>query len=164
MQSLSQGGALMKKLFLAGVSLVALNAGGSALAADLPVKAPPPPPPVYSWTGCYGGGFVGYGWGKSQHRSLDPRQVPQSGLPIFASESDGKAISGDITPSFHMSGTLGGFNVGCQYQIGWWFIGVEGDGAATNNGRKTTVSLEDAFRQSLKEIAGKHGMSRHELR
>jgi outer membrane immunogenic protein len=39
---------------------------------------------------------------------------------------------GDITPSFDMSGALGGFNVGCQYQFGWWLIGVEGDGAVTN--------------------------------
>ena len=31
-----------------------------------------------------------------------------------------------------MSGALGGFNVGCQYQFGWWLIGVEGDWAATN--------------------------------
>jgi outer membrane immunogenic protein len=124
----------LKKLFLASAAaLVTLNAGGSALAADMPVKSRPlPPPAVYSWTGCYGGGFVGYGWGKSQHRSLDPRQVPESGLPIFASESDGRAISGDITPSFDMSGALGGFNVGCQYQFGWWLIGIEGDGAATN--------------------------------
>ena len=48
------------------------------------------------------------------------------------SESDFRAVSGDITPSFDMSGALGGFNVGCQYQFGWWLIGVEGDGAATN--------------------------------
>jgi outer membrane immunogenic protein len=38
-----------------------------ALAADLPMKAPvyapPPPTPVYSWTGLYVGGNVGYGWG-----------------------------------------------------------------------------------------------------
>ena len=67
----------MKKRFLGSISLIALNAGGSALAADMPVKArPAPPPAVYSWTGCYGGGFVGYGWGNSQHRSLDPRQFP----------------------------------------------------------------------------------------
>src|SRR5262245_34594049 len=65
-------GASMKKLFLGSISLLALSAGGSALAADMPVR-PAPPPAVYSWTGCYGGGFVGYGWGESQHRSLDPR-------------------------------------------------------------------------------------------
>src|SRR5262245_11574491 len=126
---------MMKKLFLASISLLALNAGGSALAADMPLKAPPPPPPVYSWSGCYGGGFVGYGWGKSQHRSLDPREFPgASGV----SESDfnnhigGVPLVGDITPSFDMNGALGGFNVGCQYQFGWWLIGIEGDVAATN--------------------------------
>src|SRR5262245_48020333 len=119
----------MKKLFLASISLIALNAGGSALAADMPVKAPPPPPPVYSWSGCYGGGFVGYGWGNSQHRSLDPREEPSN---VTVSESRSRTVLGDITPSFDMSGALGGFNVGCQYQFGWWLIGVEGDGAVTN--------------------------------
>ena len=124
----------MKKLFLASISLVALNAGGSALAADMPVKArPAPPPAVYSWTGCYGGGFVGYGWGNSQHRSLDPRAIPWVFGPTRKSESRlPEPSSGDITPSFDMSGALGGFNVGCQYQFGWWLIGVEGDWAATN--------------------------------
>ena len=52
----------MKKLFLTSIAMVALSAGGSAVAADMPVKARPAPPPVYSWSGCYGGGFVGYGW------------------------------------------------------------------------------------------------------
>jgi outer membrane immunogenic protein len=121
----------MKNLLLAGASLVALNAGGSALAADMPVKARPAlPPAVYSWTGCYGGGFVGYGWGKSQHRSLDTRAQPGF-FPSGQTESF-RPVFGDITPSFNMSGALGGFNVGCQYQFGWWLIGVEGDGAATN--------------------------------
>jgi outer membrane immunogenic protein len=119
----------MKKLFLGSISLLALNGGGSALAADMPVR-PAPPPAVYTWTGCYGGGFVGYGWGNSQHRSLDPRQFPGNNFGV--SESNYRAISGDITPSFDMSGALGGFNVGCQYQFGWWLIGIEGDGAVTN--------------------------------
>jgi opacity protein-like surface antigen len=79
----------MKKLFL-GIALFALNAGGAALAADMPVKArPTPPPAVYSWSGCYFGGFVGYGWGNSQHRSLDPREVPGFFPPgIEVSESN----------------------------------------------------------------------------
>jgi outer membrane immunogenic protein len=124
----------MKKLFLASVALVALNAGGSALAADMPVKARPvPPPAAYSWSGCYGGGFVGYGWGESQHRSLDPRGFGAVSLGFLdASETNFKRVEGDITPSFDMNGALGGFNVGCQYQFGWWLIGVEGDWAATN--------------------------------
>jgi outer membrane immunogenic protein len=124
----------MKKLFLASVSLVALSAGGSAFAADMPVKAPPPPPPVYSWSGCYGGGFVGYGWGESQHRSWDSRLLPGFSGPGAGDVSESNFRRGitDITPSFDMNGALGGFNVGCQYQAGWWLIGVEGDGAVTN--------------------------------
>ena len=127
----------MRKFLLGSVALFALSAGSPALAADMPVKARPvPPPAVYSWSGCYGGGFVGYGWGKSQHRSLDPRQYPGFDGPfppgLDVSESDFSAVSGDITPSFDMSGALGGFNVGCQAQFGWWLIGIEGDGAVTN--------------------------------
>ena len=34
-----------------------------AMAADMPLKAPPPPPaPVFTWTGCYLGGSVGGIW------------------------------------------------------------------------------------------------------
>jgi outer membrane immunogenic protein len=120
----------MRKLLLGSVALFALSAGSPAVAADMPVKArPAPPPAVYSWSGCYGGGFVGYGWGNSQHRSVDARTnfpTEFGGL-----ESDFRVV-GDITPSFDMSGALGGFNVGCQAQFGWWLIGIEGDGAVTN--------------------------------
>jgi tripartite-type tricarboxylate transporter receptor subunit TctC len=34
----------------------------SATAADLPVKAPPRLAPVFSWTGCYIGGYIGGAW------------------------------------------------------------------------------------------------------
>lgn len=38
----------------------------SAVAADLPLKAPPPPPPpAWSWTGFYLGGNIGGAWGQS---------------------------------------------------------------------------------------------------
>ena len=144
----------MKKLFLASIAMVALSAGGSALAADMPVKARPLPPPVYSWSGCYGGGFVGYGWGNSQHRSADPRvpvpvvvAPPLQAAPAIPAPpplntlNELRTLPGfdpvgraglDITPSFDMSGALGGFDVGCQYQFGWWLIGIEVDAAATN--------------------------------
>jgi outer membrane immunogenic protein len=129
----------MRKLLLGSVALFALSAGSPAVAADMPVKArPAPPPAVYSWSGCYGGGFVGYGWGNSQHRSVDTRTFPgfENGVAVSESGLDAnqnfRAFSGDITPSFDMSGALGGFNFGCQAQFGWWLIGIEGDGAVTN--------------------------------
>ena len=43
---------------LGGVILCAVSMVGTARAADLPVKAPPPAP-VFNWTGCYVGGYVG---------------------------------------------------------------------------------------------------------
>lgn len=57
----------MKRLGLAGAVALALCGASAASAADLakayPVKAMPTP--VFSWTGFYVGGNVGYGWGQT---------------------------------------------------------------------------------------------------
>ena len=54
--------ALKKRLFLAGIAALTFS-GASALAADVPIKAPviKPAAPVYDWTGWYGGYNVGVG-------------------------------------------------------------------------------------------------------
>jgi outer membrane immunogenic protein len=109
----------MKKLFFASIALVALNAGGAALAADMPVKARPLPPPIYNWSGCYFGGTVGYKVG---------RVDVNYGINGFDPALTGVQATDDI----HQSGAIGGFNLGCQYQAGWWLIGVEVDASATN--------------------------------
>ena len=55
----------MKKLLLSAIALAALT--GSAMAADMAVKAAPPPMvvPVYNWTGFYIG--ANGGWGQSHN-------------------------------------------------------------------------------------------------
>lgn len=59
---------MINKILLSTVAVVAL--AGTAFAADLPsrrappVYAPPPPIPVFTWTGVYVGGQVGYGFGR----------------------------------------------------------------------------------------------------
>jgi opacity protein-like surface antigen len=53
------GGTTLRRLFLAGTSLMALT--GSALAADLPA-AKAQPPEIPSWAGFYLGVHGGYGW------------------------------------------------------------------------------------------------------
>jgi outer membrane immunogenic protein len=94
-------GAAMKRLATA-IATIAL-VGTSAFAADMAVKAPPPAPaPVYSWTGWYGGGNVGYGWGQNQ--SVDFSDVP--GPLVSASVGIPAAVS------FNASGALGGFQLG----------------------------------------------------
>jgi outer membrane immunogenic protein len=90
-----------------------------ANAADMPLKAPPPQPaPVYSWTGFYFGGNVGYG--------SDNRDVSFNGDPLdFGFGIATGLIAGRLSPS--ATGALGGIQAGYNYQIGSGLIGVEAD-------------------------------------
>jgi outer membrane immunogenic protein len=100
----------MQKPSLTVVAFFALIA--PATAADLPLKAPPYIPPV-TWTGFYVGGNLGYSWGHSN--ASGALTDPGSGL----------ANSG--TGSFHPDGVIGGGQIGYNYQINNWVIGLETD-------------------------------------
>jgi outer membrane immunogenic protein len=97
-------------------SFVALTMGGSAaIAADMPLKAPPPPV-VWSWTGCYIGIEGGGAWGRSRHDSFS--QIS----PL-----------NNFTPWFNVSGGLAGGEFGCNQQFGGnWVFGIESDISWTN--------------------------------
>ena len=117
-----------KLLLLTSVSPIALALGGGAYAADLPVKAAPhftPPPPAYSWTGCYVGGHVGYGWGK--------QDATHTGT--FASIGGSASGSGSYAGSagINTHGGVYGGQVGCNYQFASnWVFGVEAMLAGSN--------------------------------
>jgi outer membrane immunogenic protein len=90
-----------------------------ASAADMPRKAPvysPPAAPMFTWTGCYIGGQVGYKWANSDPtwaNSGNPAVIP-FGTPLTANQ--------------HLDGVVGGVTAGCNYQ--WtpnWVVGIEGD-------------------------------------
>jgi outer membrane immunogenic protein len=102
----------MKKILLATVAITVLAA--PALAADLRVKAPlykAPPPVYYSWTGCYLGGNIGGLWVRKDF-SIDA--IP--GRPT------GTSLGGHDASSF-----IGGVQAGCNYQVGAWVFGIQGD-------------------------------------
>ena len=124
---------MIRKFLLASVGAIVLT--GSAFAADLPSRAPPPvylpPPPIFTWTGIYVGGQIGYAWtsGNNQFTGFDP---------FF---DGGTFLSSSIggTPS----GVIGGGHVGYQLQLPQWswfsssgiVIGLEGsvDGTSLSN-------------------------------
>jgi outer membrane immunogenic protein len=125
----------MKKLLLASAAMLALF-GGSATAADLSVKAPayraPPPVYVFSWTGCYIGGNVG--WGRTETRITD--------------------LDGFDEGRHTADGIVGGGQIGCDYQFASnWVIGVQGlfDAASFSGSH---VSIEDeTFRSRTRWFA-----------
>jgi outer membrane immunogenic protein len=122
----------MKRVFLGSVALVALSLGTSAaFAADkrMPAYTPPPPPvPVYTWSGCYVGGSAGYSTGNSQHFASEGSTFNNPGIGVANNIPAGTAI----TDKFDLSGFIGGFQGGCNWQWGVWVFGIEGDGSATN--------------------------------
>lgn len=114
---------MMRRLFLSATALAAV--AGSALAADLPSRqAPPayvPPPPVFSWTGLYLGGQVGYAWGRDSFSVTDPNGVLL------------------VSSSYQPNGVIGGAHVGYNLQLNWLVAGVEGDVEGTGYRKSATV-------------------------
>jgi len=103
-----------------------LVAGASQLAnaadletAPLPVAAPVSTvvAPAYSWTGCYVGAQAGFGALEDGYTgAVNPGVInPVTGTPT------------SNVPNQWGFGALGGAQVGCNYQIGHFVIGIESD-------------------------------------
>lgn len=115
----------MKKILLSTVALAGLTAG--ATAADLPSRRLAPAPyvavPVFTWTGFYVGVNAGYGFSDNNSaRSLTAYNVAGANAPL------GSQISGGAFGSNNnRDGFVGGGQVGYNYQMGNFVIGLEGD-------------------------------------
>src|SRR4051812_12723213 len=119
----------MKKLLLSSVALLGLSA--AAFAADLPSRRAAPAPyvavPVFTWTGFYVGVNAGYGFSNNDRNGLGSfNAVPGSltGTPAALGFA-GTVTQGGL--SRDNSGFVGGGQIGYNYQIGQWVIGIEAD-------------------------------------
>ena len=110
-----------------------------ALAADMPVKAPryAPTPALYSWTGFYIGGNVGYSWGNAD--------TDFNAAPVTVATTAGPfTIPGFIgTEAVKPTGFIGGGQIGYNWQLVQnWVAGVEAD--IQGSGEKTRNSFDVA--------------------
>src|SRR5689334_16585843 len=102
---------------------VAIAAISSASAADLPVKARPAPAPVaevWNWSGFYIGINGGYSWGRAARDVTFANAA--TGAPILA-PTTGTAR----TDASRLNGGLLGGQIGYNWQMSNWVIGVETD-------------------------------------
>jgi len=130
----------MKKVFLMSIALVALNASSSALAADMPIKAPIVRAAPYSWSGFYIGGHVGYAWGDFDFR--DPYiklNQPVLSLP-------GLILGVPLERSFDGSSFLGGVQGGVNAQFGSVVVGAEAD--------VSWMNVHGSFRSTSSQFGG----------
>jgi outer membrane immunogenic protein len=120
------------KASLACAGLIAATAtlAGTAFAAE-PAPTPPPPVPIFTWTGLYVGGQIGYAWGR------DP--VTWSGI-----SNDDELAAGMFSQT--PQGVIGGGHVGYNLQYNQWLVfGVEGSVDGTTLSHTLAVPVNNVF-------------------
>jgi outer membrane immunogenic protein len=89
------------------------------LSAPIYKALPPPPAPAFSWSGCYIGGTVGGGYAWTQNTNT----VNTTAFGDFG------PTQGFAQPT---SGFAGGGQLGCNYQISRFVVGIEGSYLGAN--------------------------------
>jgi outer membrane immunogenic protein len=124
---------IVKRRLLRGAALPALLAG-PAIAADMPVKAPPAPPPAaYGWTGFYVGLNAGGTWAHSDadtnvncNVTLGSPPLPYLCASGFGA-ANGPAVNAAGSGTITASGFTGGIQAGYNWQGPNLIYGLETD-------------------------------------
>jgi outer membrane immunogenic protein len=119
----------VKTLLLATVSSLAIS--GVASAADMPVKVQPRGTfvPNYSWTGLYVGGSLGIAMHTNEADIADPNFFEGYGAEVIKTTS---------------LGFVGGAQLGYNYQMGNFVIGVEGDISYLDGDSSSVIAWVDS--------------------
>ena len=111
--------AVWERLYgIVGLAFAGVLVTSSALAADMPMKAPAAS--VYQWGGCYlgvnvGGGASGTNFGSA----VDPG--------TYLAAGDAATVGGSGSGGANADGILAGGQAGCNFQSGTLVYGLEGD-------------------------------------
>jgi len=118
---------MLRQLFLASVCALAL--AGSALAADLPSRAPAPvipPPQPTTWTGFYAGVNAGGSFGGNS--AVTTTDYPAYYVDTWNSELVTSSALANTVLGHNKVGFIGGGQIGYNYQYdASWVIGFETD-------------------------------------
>lgn len=113
-----------RALILAGAVSLATFAPMAAQAADMPQYTPPPvvtAVPSWDWTGFYAGINAGYGWSGSNDVNINVVNPGGFFTPCLNAGACPRGISYD------RDGFVGGAQVGYNWQIDQFVLGVEAD-------------------------------------
>jgi len=144
-------------MVFAGAALAGVAAGGTARAADMPLKGPAPHAP-YSWTGCYTGFYFGFA------NANDPLTTDLNGYAAAAGYSLAPSSWGiSQSPS-----VLAGGDLSCNWQpVGSQFVfGIEAEGGYMDltgirqqpaPGALTTIKVDSRLGPGYGDFAGRFG-------
>jgi outer membrane immunogenic protein len=124
---------MLKRALLASTAVLSL--GSAAFAADLPARRAPPVPfvavPVFTWTGFYIGANAGYVFS-------DENRVRTTGNDVV---TVGNVAVGARPQELRLNpeGFSAGGQIGYNYQIGTFVVGLEADAAYTDLLQTRTV-------------------------
>lgn len=138
-------GADMRTLAIAASAL--LSGIATAGAADMAVKARPmAPPPPFSWTGFYIGANAGGAWtpstGGSDFGPLWPGFIVLPPNAVIPTVFPGQL--GTLAGSGSRSGFIGGGQIGYNWQVNQFVLGVEADAVGTDL-KGSTASASRTF-------------------
>ena len=117
---------MLRKILMASVATATI--AGSAMAADLPLRAPPPPyipPPILTWQGFYVGVNGGALWTNSRDFVTTGTDLGSTAFPNWSS-SAALAATNVVRINNRAQGLVGG-TWGYNWQFGSFVLGTESD-------------------------------------
>lgn len=147
----------MRHALLLATAVIGITANG-ALAADLggvyETPIAPAPAPVFSWTGIYLGGHVGYGWSNKDWtliRNAGPQPSNEIGSVITSHDADGALGGVQLGYNYQRNGIV----LGAEGEFSW--TGMNGDSSWENSGREYRDASTDI--NWIATLAGRVGFA-----